>query len=750
MSGESSILNSNNFPLKIYLVWHPNFTGKKQFPPQDSSSWEISSTDQKDLSPVAIQARVLLQYFQRTGTELQEGLGIPVEFRSLKANESNLPREIATQVSQTNLVIPFVDAQFLADSDWRLWIERLHQQECEVQIVSCFDAVEKRWAFAKKVNLTRIYDKSKTEIPKFLQRALTIRCLSILDLASPSGARPRIFIGSRANDSTIEDAQDSLSTEVEKDSANGNVETSQQIPDRLFNLISNSYVGIEPFWAHKFLGPGAPLEEILTAVSNSAGMIAVLTDDYLDSPWCRDEVEFAQQPRLIRENSNCWRVTPIVVVDYLKNCSPRMISEFNGCYFVRWNENKLFEIVDQILLESLIHAFHVRWAEKIDSDERLTISWVPDPLSLLKIKSERPENLKARVVYPGHGVTIADREFLKGCFDGGVSVLGFEEINSELVDSKVDFPLQGKRIAVSVSDNEDLLLRGYGADHLNEFCLRITRKILGLGGSIAFGGVFGLGNFTPTLRQAAAQELDGHPSVSSSFGALPFINYQPWPWCLKAEADAELIGREVGISQFEFVYDDEARLGPEPEIPKKGFKSDPASQLKNIKRAARASTRMRNWMAATTDARIVVGGKRTDFVGLMPGILEESLFHLEHGKPLYVVGGFGGAAGDLALSLGVNQEELPQSMTKEARETYVSFQEIADAFETKPSASLSFDLDRKSAQESYSRLRNEVQRVRKSGMENGLNDQENQTVFTSECVRELVELIVAGLLNSLS
>ena len=748
MSGDNSRLHSNNSPLKIYLVWHPKFAGEKQFPPALSPEWELSQTDQKDLSPVAIQSRELLQYFQRTGTELQEGLGIPVEFRSLQTGDSNLPKEIETQVSQTQLVVPFVDAKFLADSDWRLWIEQLHQQQCEIQLVSCFDAVETRWAFARRVNLTRIYDKSKDLVPKFLQRALTIRCLSILDNTSAQGTRPKIFIGSRADKSTTSEL-DAPVLENNVDPVSSPATASDRIPDLLFDLISREYIGIEPFWAHRSLGPGAPLEDILAAVSNSAGMIAVLTDDYLDSQWCRDEVEFAQRPRLISENSNSWRVTPIVVVDNLKHGSSRMISDFNGCFFVRWNEKKSHEIIDQVLLESLIHAFHVRWAEKIDSENNLTISWVPDPLSLLKIKSESLGNLKKKIVYPGHGVTISDREFIKDSFGGELSIVGFEEagVDSEL---QSEFPLLGKIVAVSVSDNEDLLLRGYGPDHLNEFCLRITRKILGLGGSIAFGGVFGLGNFTPTLRRAAAQELNGHPSVSSSFGALPFINYQPWPWCLKAEADAELIGREVGISQFEFVYDDEARLAPDPGIPKKGFKSDMPAQLNNVKRAARASTRMRHWMAEKTDARIVVGGKRAGFVGLMPGILEESLFHLEKRKPLYVVGGFGGASEDLAYSLEGKLEELPLSMTKEGRDTYVPFQDIADAFETKPSPSLQFDLDRKSAQDCYLRLRREVQRVRESDLGNGLSERENQTVLQSECGRELVELIVAGLVRTLS
>ena len=48
------------------------------------------------------------------------------------------------------------------------------------------------------------------------------------------------------------------------------------------------------------------------------------------------------------------------------------------------------------------------------------------------------------------------------------------------------------------------------------------------------------------------------------------------------------------------------------------------------------------------NARIIIGGKVSQFSGVLPGLFEESLYCLEAKQPLYILGGFGGAAANLA------------------------------------------------------------------------------------------------------
>jgi hypothetical protein len=68
----------------------------------------------------------------------------------------------------------------------------------------------------------------------------------------------------------------------------------------------------------------------------------------------------------------------------------------------------------------------------------------------------------------------------------------------------------------------------------------------------------------------------------------------------------------------------------------------------------------RRMMSARVDARVVMGGRMgvlsnpaDAYQGAMPGIVEEAIVTLEAGKPLVVLGAFGGAARDVAIALGL-------------------------------------------------------------------------------------------------
>ena len=59
-------------------------------------------------------------------------------------------------------------------------------------------------------------------------------------------------------------------------------------------------------------------------------------------------------------------------------------------------------------------------------------------------------------------------------------------------------------------------------------------------------------------------------------------------------------------------------------------------------------TRMRETMRENISARILLGGRTDGYRGRMPGIAEEALLSLEAKQPVFLLGGFGGAARDVA------------------------------------------------------------------------------------------------------
>ena len=62
---------------------------------------------------------------------------------------------------------------------------------------------------------------------------------------------------------------------------------------------------------------------------------------------------------------------------------------------------------------------------------------------------------------------------------------------------------------------------------------------------------------------------------------------------------------------------------------------------------------MRNVVRGDIRARIVLGGRVGGYKGTMPGIAEETRISLEAGQPVFVLGGFGGCARDVAETVGL-------------------------------------------------------------------------------------------------
>ncbi len=300
--------------------------------------------------------------------------------------------------------------------------------------------------------------------------------------------------------------------------------------------------------------------------------------------------------------------------------------------------------------------------------------------------------------------------------------------------------LSGKLVALSVSENEDLGSRGFSGEHINRLCLRISRMLLRAGAGIAYGGVMGTGSLTKIFHSAALRELDWTPlDDESEIHRTPFVNYQPWPWYLDLPEEPRDRDRRCTYRFVSYCAEEQAaRSGDE---------------IKDSRDSAHASSRMRRWMAEDCDARVIIGGKATGFAGVMPGILEEALFHLELDKPLYVVGRFGGAAAALADAFLQQDEDtdLPRCLIEDHREGKEKLEHLLPGFPTEL-GTLVHDVTRHEAETSYDRLHKQIVRIRESALEegtlNGLKRDENIALMGSQSPHEIATVIARALGSS--
>jgi hypothetical protein len=143
-------------------------------------------------------------------------------------------------------------------------------------------------------------------------------------------------------------------------------------------------------------------------------------------------------------------------------------------------------------------------------------------------------------------------------------------------------------------------------------------------------------------------------------------------------------------------------------------------------------------------ARILVGGKVKGYTGVLPGLYEEALYCLEQRRPLYILGGYGGAGAKLAGYL-CGEIDASEAMLEieTALQSTPALAELEAQFDE-------FDLPemaRKPSQ-ALSGLTKELNRCRKNlprGLNNGLSAEENKLLFNSIDTTEAAALIVRGL-----
>ena len=199
-------------------------------------------------------------------------------------------------------------------------------------------------------------------------------------------------------------------------------------------------------------------------------------------------------------------------------------------------------------------------------------------------------------------------------------------------------------VAISISESPDMTVLGLSDEHLQDAMTALASHLLSSGTSLAYGGDLRLYGFTELLFELIVR-YQGHPSHS---GKITVTDYLAWPVHIRMTAD-ELVAFSAGheksahlvfLEQNGFQLDWEQRL----ELPTHEPTDD--EWIEGL-------TTMRDVMRQETQVRIVLGGRVDSYKGRMPGIAEETLLSLQSHQPIFLLGGFGGCARDIAETIGL-------------------------------------------------------------------------------------------------
>ena len=140
---------------------------------------------------------------------------------------------------------------------------------------------------------------------------------------------------------------------------------------------------------------------------------------------------------------------------------------------------------------------------------------------------------------------------------------------------------------------------------------------------------------------------------------------------------------------------------------------------------------------------IFLGGKLNDFRGSMPGIMEEFYFAHEHGKPIFLLGGFGGAAGVLAAAMASTSKTPPAAFDPVSYSRDPKYAALLEGYKELQVPASDHPGTRLAA------LWDRLVAARPGGLaglcQNGLLEDENKSLARTEDTLEAVHLIWHGL-----
>lgn len=331
-------------------------------------------------------------------------------------------------------------------------------------------------------------------------------------------------------------------------------------------------------------------------------------------------------------------------------------------------------------------------------------------------------------------------------------------MKSERKEKYRDRAMQTSVIAFSLSYQRDnLLARGLGLEHIRELLIRLARPILRRGASLAYGGHWKEteDNFTyDLLRLISAEQEDnsiGGPDTNLQIGIL--YNHASWPNYLAISRSIEaqwisacrivrITQKQAGFADPDIATDADARN----ETPRAIFNA--AVTLSAMRRLSMTSMQIdvpggSPEPVPPVSARILLGGKVESFSGFLPGLFEEALVTFESRRPLYILGGFGGAAEVLANA--ILEDRLPAGLGADwliARNTALAkLLEIAAGF-AKPAGA-------RTTQEMLGALSGFLRAAHgkpSDVLRTGLDDDDTRELLKTRSVATAVSLVRRGLI----
>ncbi|MCI4625461.1 MAG: hypothetical protein L3V56_05820 [Candidatus Magnetoovum sp. WYHC-5] len=287
--------------------------------------------------------------------------------------------------------------------------------------------------------------------------------------------------------------------------------------------------------------------------------------------------------------------------------------------------------------------------------------------------------------------------------------------------------LNNFKVGISIAKSQDLHKLGFDSMHLSDITIEIARYLLSCGAIIVYGGYIKHAdpNFVNVLSDVIKYYKENYEKTNNRL-----INYVAYPLYNNIDEDDE-----ADLEQYiQFI-----RVRPEEHKEKFYIDMKVSPTEHNIHEKfinAVSLSFMRETMNKGTQANIMLGGKTKGYSGKYPGLVEEAYLALTAKKPVYLIGAYGGCANVIIQAL---KGQPPLELTTEEQCKDENYNILYEYYNKKSNTSLELI--------NYERIGTFFKETGIKGLNNGLDDNENNLLFESIDTAEIISLILKGLKN---
>lgn len=605
-------------PLTISFVWNP--------------------ADSTQVKPILDSVKT--QFARDKDRPFSRGLNIPLFFYS--SNSSlDVPQDYPSELAQQNITFVFTSVNTLGIPKWRGYVEGFPASDTQHLIPVAIDQNGLGHSGSlSQINCIRAFDWPSEDTNLHAILAL---------------AHEVYRFGLKPQDSTQVGKAQSISIFLSHAKRGG---TGRLHAEGIKRFIDNT--NMHRFFDATEISPGYRFDEEIEKHIAHSTLLALESDAYSSRYWCQREILSAKQ-----------NDRPILVVNCLEDYEDRVFPAASNVPCVHIapetpiTQHDILRILSSTIIET-IRFFHTRQCLEAYRD----FGWIPADCELTSRPPEIRQVLgykglgKNNLCYPEPPVYSNEADWHKD-----LDVCAFTPL-WHIEEKNI---LSKERVGISISDFAG---DGYVTNHLHQDLLvrlaqDVSRHLLARSATLLYGGDLRKDGFTEFV-------LDEAMILQDRIGAdTPVVeNHLAWPLHL---ASPEVIAWQAKYSSVmntipHPVPDDVSEL-----VDDKNFL--PPTTPENLYIWSRCLTQMRKQSITSSTARICAGGKRSEYKGKMPGVLEEVLFALDAEKPIFLLGGFGGIMADVCeVILGTN---IPNALSEEWQRFnnsgYAELQEVARA-----------------------------------------------------------------------